>query len=137
MDTFDIEQSHMCNFDYLAIYDALSGNLTSKLCGTYPENRVIFTSEGKDLLLHFHSDQSGSNKGFKLYLKFRTRQGLAESLDGDDGDSMTRKKSYFTIILLNNIILINNTILINKSRFTRGLANLQRVQRSKKNLEDT
>lgn len=92
VDTFDVEQSHMCNFDYLAIYDALSGNLTSKLCGTYPENRVLFTSEGKDLLLHFHSDQSGSNKGFKLNLKFRTSQGLAESLDGDDGDSMTRKK---------------------------------------------
>lgn len=63
---FELEHDSSCNFDYLEIYEGAStlGNMIRRYCGsTIPP---AYNSQGNKLLLKFKTDQSVSQKGFRL-----------------------------------------------------------------------
>jgi cubilin len=64
---FSLEASSWCIKDSVHIYDGPSTNSSTiqELCGLVPTTQL--TSSGSSLLVTFHSDLSGYNKGFRLY----------------------------------------------------------------------
>ena len=78
-------------FDSLTVYDS-DYDLVGQFCGNLPQNKVLFTSKKKNLLLHFHTDRSGHNMGFKIRLHFQSllTDEDAESTDEELG-MQTRK----------------------------------------------
>ncbi|KAK3707305.1 hypothetical protein QZH41_014811, partial [Actinostola sp. cb2023] len=64
---FSLEQSAECSKDYVAIHSNSSKTsplLKPKLCGTPAANQLSVVSETNSLLIHMHSDASGSGSGF-------------------------------------------------------------------------
>ena len=64
---FDIEPNELCEFDWLEVRDGNSSEdnlIGSKLCGSVIPRPILST--GNSLTLVFHTDTSGSNKGFKI-----------------------------------------------------------------------
>ncbi|VVC99646.1 unnamed protein product [Leptidea sinapis] len=62
----DIQAQANCSFDYLAIYDGLHDTdpLLNKLCNTTQPAPI--ESAGNEMLIHFHSDEHTSGKGFQI-----------------------------------------------------------------------
>ena len=65
---FDLEYSTGCTKDYLKIYDSDIANMgPSNLIGTYCGTRPNFTTATQRYLtLEFHTDGSGTGKGFRF-----------------------------------------------------------------------
>ncbi|BFZ10462.1 hypothetical protein BsWGS_13501 [Bradybaena similaris] len=74
---FFIEQQPECLWDYLAIVDGPNGEFGQALfCGN---EQVSFMSQSNTTRLHFHSDVSGSDAGFRFTYKLLPPESTAES----------------------------------------------------------
>ena len=65
--SYTLEAHSNCGYDYLKIYDGGSSSsrrLTTK-CGSGSSG--TYSSSGRKLFLHFHSDGSVVKKGFRIY----------------------------------------------------------------------
>ena len=70
-EAFDVEEHDDCIYDYLEIHDGdgtSSPSIGSKLCGTGPLGNTLH-STGNVMTLHFHSDYSGAETGFKALVR--------------------------------------------------------------------
>ncbi|XP_030381464.1 cubilin homolog [Scaptodrosophila lebanonensis] len=67
----ELEQHANCNFDYVAITDAISGMELYKYCTSgHPAPLLLPTHEA---IVHFHSDAEGSDGGFQLHYSTEER----------------------------------------------------------------
>ena len=65
---FELERdSRRCRFDFVEIFDGKG--TYAKLCGDDVARGTKFTSKGNELTVRFHSDRSGTYKGFKAAWK--------------------------------------------------------------------
>jgi len=63
-ETFELERSTDCRFDYVRFLE-IDGRRISKICGdTIPD--PVFYTRGNGARIKFHSDDSTTNKGFKM-----------------------------------------------------------------------
>ncbi|XP_046553794.1 deleted in malignant brain tumors 1 protein-like [Haliotis rubra] len=61
----DIESASSCDYDYVEVYDGSSTNsdVIGKFCGT---QEPTYVSSGTTVTIKFHSDNSNTEKGFRL-----------------------------------------------------------------------
>ncbi|XP_041982769.1 cubilin-like [Aricia agestis] len=83
----DIEIHQNCSFDYVAVYDGAQtiDPLVGKYCNsTQP---APLESSGSELLVYFHSDESGVGKGFQIsYAPIDGFPGCGGMFTGDKGE---------------------------------------------------
>lgn len=63
--TFDVEESKSCKFDYVAVYDGIEESektLIGRFCGIFPP--PVLSSLSDTLTVEFRSDSSTSGNGF-------------------------------------------------------------------------
>ena len=69
IEAFDVESHFNCGYDFLDLYDGDSTDspiIGSKLCDSVGIGTKVL-STGNVMTLHFHSDTSVTESGFKLY----------------------------------------------------------------------
>jgi len=65
LQTMQMRADRGCNNDYLIIYDAMTGKMMGKFCGSSSRNSLI-TVPSTQARVVFVTDQSGTNRGAKL-----------------------------------------------------------------------
>uniref|UniRef100_A0A3B1IY07 Metalloendopeptidase n=1 Tax=Astyanax mexicanus TaxID=7994 RepID=A0A3B1IY07_ASTMX len=64
--TFEVEEEADCGYDYIELYDGhdTSAHKLGRFCGSGPREELY--SAGDTVLIHFHSDDTISKKGFHI-----------------------------------------------------------------------
>ncbi|XP_065362088.1 cubilin homolog [Calliphora vicina] len=69
--SLQIEKHDSCNYDYVEIIDAISGETLNKYCNsTHPQPVFLPTNEA---IIHFHTDNIGSDTGFQIFYSTEER----------------------------------------------------------------
>ncbi|XP_033150281.1 cubilin homolog [Drosophila busckii] len=63
--SLQLEQHDSCNFDYLTIQDGISERELAKYCSSATPAPLLLPTH--DVLIRFHSDETGSDLGFQLH----------------------------------------------------------------------
>lgn len=67
--TFEVEEEADCGYDYMELFDGhdTSAMRLGRYCGSGPPEEIIST--GDAILIHFHTDDTISKKGFHIRYK--------------------------------------------------------------------
>ncbi|XP_061386037.1 cubilin homolog [Musca vetustissima] len=69
--SLQIESHDSCNYDFLEISDAISGEVVEKFCNSsHPQPLLLPTNEANVI---FHSDNVGSDSGFQIFYSLEER----------------------------------------------------------------
>uniref|UniRef100_A0A8C9TFN9 Metalloendopeptidase n=1 Tax=Scleropages formosus TaxID=113540 RepID=A0A8C9TFN9_SCLFO len=75
--TFEVEEEADCGYDYIELFDGYdtTAQRLGRFCGSGPREEIY--SAGDTMLLHFHSDDTISKKGFHIrYTSTKFQEGL-------------------------------------------------------------
>ena len=64
-----MQQVAKCRFDFVEIFESNGKGTYAKLCGNDVKSGQKFQSEGNEMTVQFHSDESVTESGFKASLK--------------------------------------------------------------------
>ena len=64
-----MQQVAKCRFDFVEIFESNGKGTYAKLCGHDVKSGQKFQSEGNEMTVRFHSDESVTESGFKASLK--------------------------------------------------------------------
>lgn len=81
IESFDVEESSKCSYDYLTIYNgpSQSSPVLDKICKV-PQPNTKYTSAGNRLRLEFITDYSQSGNGFKISYRQKQSGNLSPKL---------------------------------------------------------
>lgn len=76
--SFDIEETDSCMFDYVEVFDGIATNRSQKYCGT--QIPPVMTTVGNVAKIRFSTDSSVSSAGFSLGFTFKNTRDREYSL---------------------------------------------------------